>query len=1245
MEGLTAGGIGPALQTVGFLLHNVRRGMWRRDGRMRDGAEPALARIAASGSGVVAITEADWPAGLPQHVAGYRVCRPAVPGAAQVALLVAADLPVDVRALGGSERTLWALLAETEGPRTSGPGVLVSVTYAPHRGFTQSARRAFWEAWGREANRIRATHPHSGVLVAGDFNLWDPAVDPQGTGAGSTHGDDAALVDLVDGHLRSLGVTAAGHTGLATHEAGHCLDRIYASEGLWAGQVEPHGAACQCRTGECPAGLLPSDHVPLGISLVMECAGRSVDPRWRWARDIDWPGAIGAGRDQWGTIAAAQQAGERARLPPAAMLDFLATVAMASAWHRGWEARPPPRNRRRGTGRRRQPAPPPHRGPVELSDEAARLRGARQHLLALRGRIPAGHPARAVLGARIRGLKRWLTAHVRVQRAREWAAAGDAGGGRRVDRAFRSCAIRQGQAAPTEMGVGEANVRGQQLHEAWEAHFRQANISAHRQFDDAVHAGVEAWVQRARRREARGPPLRIPPEMWDAQVRRGAPDSAPGLDAVPYRMLQAPDAAWQEMWRGIAEGALQAGHFPSVWKVGAIIPLYKGSGDARAFQRYRPITLFPAVLKVVERCLMALTPGATTMAEPNQFAVRAGTTAARYLVHERLRAVRTSDGRVTLGTGWRTGEDGPPRPPGVPAQAQGHLWCGCGAPGAATQPSRYGGNARVALYVDFPAAFDKVWRAGCLWKLHCRGVRGPAWRAWDALFRGVRQTVVTAGRVGVGWPDDAEGTGQGRVVSPVVFMTMLDDLERHIAYHLPARDAHNVAVVKYMDDIHVHVDRPDLLPAVTAALSCWGNIWRVRFSLGDDKTALQLHGAAPDEQAAHDAARVGAPEWRGRAGHWDHAVFAGVTYAGTDPPPLVACALQGAGLPWVKHYRYLGAWVEDGLTGKRDDEQAERRVQALLAGEGGVAVLRDMPLGWLADGLRARLLPALLYGCEHGPHRRRRQALYHRVARLALGRARTSAVAGMLHDLGWQPFRVLAEAHVLRAAAALRAAPDGTPERELAAHSAGRPGTWMTAAEGLARAWGLSLPAWGATPGWARRWAASVLSAAAARRSEAWTAGELQRRATLRVLRNAWAPGRPRHLERTTETHPADLREWLRARAGTGAWLASPEHYHATGVDRCPFCDTGSAETLAHHLLDCVETACARDRWWQGRGSGVGHAGGTERVVQAIFDPDSGMFAHNVRFVAACARARRQALARLPEGLRQPWGLRRGQWW
>jgi hypothetical protein len=90
------------------------------------------------------------------------------------------------------------------------------------------------------------------------------------------------------------------------------------------------------------------------------------------------------------------------------------------------------------------------------------------------------------------------------------------------------------------------------------------------------------------------------------------------------------------------------------------------------------------------------------------------------------------------------------------------------------------------------------------------------------------------------------------------------------------------------------------------------------------------------------------------------------------------------------------------------------------------------------------------------------------------------------------------------------------------------------------------------------------------------------------------------------------------------------------------------AQTLAHHLLDCVTTASARRAWWHqaGRDSGAA-ATDAQAILDEVFDARSPRLRRNVLFVAACHTALTRANAMLPPGLRQPLGehQHRQTWW
>lgn len=165
-----------------------------------------------------------------------------------------------------------------------------------------------------------------------------------------------------------------------------------------------------------------------------------------------------------------------------------------------------------------------------------------------------------------------------------------------------------------------------------------------------------------------------------------------------------------------------------------------------------------------------------------------------------------------------------------------------------------------------------------LWKHWYRGTRGHTWQVLRALYSRASMCVSAGGSLSPAWPDDQEGTGQGRNVSPDNFVSTMEDLEPHILMHLPPVARQQALTVLYMDDIVSVLLALPLLPYTLRGMGCWGNIWRVKFNIAPDKTAAMFLSLAAGERARLEAWSRGTPEWLLLARDtdvalWTHLVF------------------------------------------------------------------------------------------------------------------------------------------------------------------------------------------------------------------------------------------------------------------------------------------------------------------------------------------------------------------------------------
>ena len=133
--------------------------------------------------------------------------------------------------------------------------------------------------------------------------------------------------------------------------------------------------------------------------------------------------------------------------------------------------------------------------------------------------------------------------------------------------------------------------------------------------------------------------LDTPFSAWelDAALASMSAGTAPGCDGLPYEAFRV-DLPW---WRALLLGVLNlmhgAGLAPSLWKVGVVVPLHK-HGNRQVMGNYRPITLVPCLLKVLERmALRRASPLLEAVLDPCQAGFRWGAQDQAYCLLEALR--------------------------------------------------------------------------------------------------------------------------------------------------------------------------------------------------------------------------------------------------------------------------------------------------------------------------------------------------------------------------------------------------------------------------------------------------------------------------------------------------------------------------------------------------------------------------------------------------------------------------------
>jgi hypothetical protein len=206
-------------------------------------------------------------------------------------------------------------------------------------------------------------------------------------------------------------------------------------------------------------------------------------------------------------------------------------------------------------------------------------------------------------------------------------------------------------------------------------------------------------------------------------------------------MLRAAGDAGLEWLTELCNAIWREGKMPLDWRRGVVIPVYKGKGDPLECGSYRPIKLLEHSMKVMERVLERRLRELVHVDE-----MQRGFMPGRSTV-DAVFAVRALVERY-LGKGKR-------------------LW---------------------AAFVDLEKAFDRVPRELVWWALRKQNVTESLIGAVKALYEGstsaVRVVVGTGTRTGREF-DVAVGVHQGSVLSPLLFVVVMDELTRQVRTGVP----------------------------------------------------------------------------------------------------------------------------------------------------------------------------------------------------------------------------------------------------------------------------------------------------------------------------------------------------------------------------------------------------------------------------------------------------------------------------
>ena len=278
---------------------------------------------------------------------------------------------------------------------------------------------------------------------------------------------------------------------------------------------------------------------------------------------------------------------------------------------------------------------------------------------------------------------------------------------------------------PVKNDAGEMSMSEDLKQKAWLEHYqRLLNV----EFDwDPDHLSYQSPVE--------GPPIPITIDMVKKAISQMKAGKAPGPSGIVVEMIRAAG----DMGRDLAVAIIRDGKVPSDWEQSFIVCLYKGKGDALERGNYHGLKLTEQVMKILERIVDGLIRQLVSIDDSQfGFVPGRGTTDAIFVVRQ-------------------------------------------------LQEKYLAANKRLyTAFVDLEKASDRVPRKVIWWALRKLGVEEGIVRLVQGMYANARSRV----RVGEGYSEEFEvkvGVHQGSVLSPLLFIIVLEALSREFCSGAPGR--------------------------------------------------------------------------------------------------------------------------------------------------------------------------------------------------------------------------------------------------------------------------------------------------------------------------------------------------------------------------------------------------------------------------------------------------------------------------
>ena len=271
-------------------------------------------------------------------------------------------------------------------------------------------------------------------------------------------------------------------------------------------------------------------------------------------------------------------------------------------------------------------------------------------------------------------------------------------------------------------------------------------------------------------------------------------NKAHGWDDISIRMVKIGGVSLVKPLINIFNLCIASGVFPSQWKKGNVVPVYK-KGDKAIPKNYRPVSLLPVFGKLFEKCIYDALYSyfdSNNLFSPCQSGFREGDSCVSQLLsitHDIFKGFEANPSLDSRG-----------------------------------------------VFLDISKAFDRVWHDGLIFKLKSYGVSGPLISLLQNFLSDRYQRVVLNGQSSE-WKLIKAGVPQGSILGPLFFLIYINDLPDNLESK-PKVFADDTSLFSIVADQQLTADQ---LIRDLNRISEWARQWKMSFNPDPSKQAVEVY--------------------------------------------------------------------------------------------------------------------------------------------------------------------------------------------------------------------------------------------------------------------------------------------------------------------------------------------------------------------------------------------------------------------